>query len=577
MSNNESFPKVFLNHADTSPEQIAFIHVTENGQDLSITYKELIEKSLSVAEFIKSETHEGDTVILCFPSGIDFIISFLGCMFAGVIAVPCMPPINQESAKRMNLIIKSSRATLALANHKILSSFKKLKLIHLLDNALTKPIHSLLSSLHHDIKIESENRWIALEDISDQKVKPFFSNRFDEPLFLQYTSGSTAAPKGVKISIKNLLVNFQMIVQTMKWKGEFINCHTWLPLYHDMGLIGTVLFPLYMKGQTAVMSPLDFLKSPLKWLEVMSRHKSNLTATPQFAIELILKKIKEGGGNEFDLSNLRWLFNGAEPIRYDSIMRFIKLLNLNEAVMLPVYGLAESTLLVSGYREFEKINSLKISKNDYSEGKISITNSEEESFEVVSCGKVFPNTRLEIVDVNSSIPLSEDEVGEICLSNGSVSSGYWENEEETEKTFFINRQNKKIPMLRTGDLGFVHKSELYISGRKKDLIIINGRNYYPQDIEKVIEEAHDNIRTGCSAAFSVIGEISEELVVVAEVKVKPSHQEFEAIRSHIIRHFQLIPKDIKLIAPRSILKTTSGKIRRRDMRQRYLENSLNLM
>ena len=562
--------------AENEPEKVCLSHITETGEILTITYKELVEKSLNVAAFIKSETKEGDTVILCFPTGFDFLISFFGCMFAGVIAVPCIPPVNQESAKRMNLIIKSSHAKLALANHKILSAFKKLNLVHLLDNAFTKPLHNLLSSVHHNIKIESENNWIAIEDIPEQKViQPFYSSRFEEPLFLQYTSGSTSMPKGVKISMKNLIANFDMITHVIKWKGEEINCQTWMPLYHDMGLIGTVMYPLYRRGHSSIMSPLDFLKNPAKWLEALTHFKSNSTGAPQFAIELILKRIPEEEAVKYDLSNLKWLFNGAEPIRYDSVQKFLQRFKIPETTMLPVYGLAESTLIVSGYRESEKINHLKVSKKGYSEGKIILTDKDE--IELISCGRVSPHTRLEIVDVDTHHPLPEDAIGEICIWSESVASGYWENEKDTEDTFFINRNNEKIPMLRTGDLGFLHGGELYITGRKKDLIIINSRNYYPQDIEKVTEGAHDNIRTGCSAAFSVPGEMSEELVVVAEVKVKPSQKELDAIRKEIIRHFQLIPKDIKLIAPRTILKTTSGKIRRRDMRKSYMENKLTLI
>ncbi|MFN4174933.1 MAG: AMP-binding protein, partial [Parachlamydiaceae bacterium] len=253
------------------PNKICLSHITETGEIKTITYKELLEKSLSVANFIKSETKEGDTVILCFPTGFDFLISFFGCMFAGVIAIPCMPPINQESAKRMNLIIKNSHATLALSDRKVLSAFKKLNFFNLLDNAITKPFHNLLAPIHRNIKIESDNRWVAIEDIPLEKnVSPFCSKRFEEPLFLQYTSGSTSMPKGVKISMKNLMANFDMITHVVKWKGEEINCQTWMPLYHDMGLIGTVLYPLYRAGHGSIMSPIDFLKKPAKWLEALT-------------------------------------------------------------------------------------------------------------------------------------------------------------------------------------------------------------------------------------------------------------------------------------------------------------------
>ncbi|MFN4174927.1 MAG: hypothetical protein ACK4HV_07495, partial [Parachlamydiaceae bacterium] len=235
----------------------------------------------------------------------------------------------------------------------------------------------------------------------------------------------------------------------------------------------------------------------------------------------------------------------------------------------------DSTLIVSGYRESEKINFLTVSKKDYYEKKIVLTEGDDK-IDLISCGKVSPLTQLEIIDVDSQLPLPEDAIGEICIASESVSSGYWENDKETEETFFVVRNGKKLPMLRTGDLGFVHEGELYITGRKKDLLIINGRNYYPQDIEKIVEGAHENIRTGCVAAFSITGDLSEELVLVAEVKTKPSEIEIEAIRTEVMRHFQLIPKDIKLLKPRTVLKTTSGKIRRRDMRKSYLENSLNV-
>ena len=577
LKTNLSLSERIVHFANTTPLATAVCHIKEDGSFETISYKELLEKTLSIAEALKKYASEGDRIIICLPTGLDYIVTFLGCMFAGIIAVPCMPPLNRESAMRLNLIIKDSKACLAISNKEILGAFEKLNWINLLDNQLTKPIYKMLSTVHRDIKITTnKERWIAVEDIPLSATDDVqFSFRYEEPVFLQYTSGSTANPRGVKVSMKNLMANFDTISYNTGYQGEPLNCLTWLPLYHDMGLIGNTLFALSKGGAITVMAPYDFLQDPTKWLKNVSKFKANWTGAPNFAFELVMKKMSEEDTNKLDLSSLKWLFNGAEPINYNTLQAFLNKFKLDEKVIFPVYGLAETTLMVSGYKENEKITTLKIKKGPYREGKIELFNEGDEGdyVELTSCGKPDPKIHLEIIDIHTNEMISEGQVGEICLDSDSVSSGYWENNKETMQHFSFMRNGVRIHMLCTEDLGFLYQGELFFTGRKKDTIHIEGRIYYPQDIEKIVKEAHANIREGCITAFTV----GEDLIIVAEIKDKVAGEEIDNIRTQVFQHFGINPKDIKLILSRSILKTTSGKLRRRDMRQRYLDNKLNLV
>lgn len=577
LKTNLSLSERIIHFASSTPLATAVCHVKKDGSFETVSYKELLDKTLSMADALKKLANEGDRMIICLPTGVDYIVTFLGCMFAGIIAVPCMPPLNRESAMRLNLIVKDSKACLAISNNEILSSFEKLNWINMLDNHLTKSIYHMLSPVHRHIKLTNEKeRWIAVEDISLEPADEIqFSFRYEEPVFLQYTSGSTSNPRGVKVSMKNLMANFDTISYNTGYHGEPLNCFTWLPLYHDMGLIGNTLFALSKGGTITVMAPYDFLQDPTKWLKNVSTFKANWTGAPNFAFELVMKKMSDEDTLKLDLTHLRWLFNGAEPINYPTLRAFLDKFKLEEKVLYPVYGLAETTLMVSGFKECEKITTLKIKKGAYREGRIELhtEDSQEDFVELTSCGKPDPKIHLEIIDIHTNEPLGEDQVGEICLDSDSVSSGYWENTKETMQHFSFMRNKERIHMLCTEDLGFLHNGELFFTGRKKDTLHIEGRIYYPQDIEKVVKEAHTNIRGGCVAAFTV----GEELIIVAEVIGKVTGEEADNIRTNVFQHFGINPKDIKLIMPKSILKTTSGKLRRRDMLKRYLDNKLNLI
>jgi thioester reductase-like protein len=529
----------------------------KGGVKESYTYREFDEKTNRVASYL-SENYEfkpGDRIILAYPPGLESICSFFACVKLGLIPVPVYPPSSQNfqsSIEKMNFIAQDCGAIAILTERLFYWSLKV----------------NLTRLKFANVKIENSTvvnlPWIVSAG-SGRSGKRDFVRAHSDLLFIQYTSGSTSNPKGVMVSHDNIIYN-----------GECVMDHTpigvsWLPQYHDMGLIGYYLNFAIKGGTTYGFSPIDFIQRPALWLETISKYKATAISAPSFAFSYCLSpgKIPESTYKDLDLSSLQCVMNAAEPIDtsvYKAFIDFYSKYGLKAQSCFAAYGLAEFTLAVSCYgRKFLNVNRELLKQKRVEEvqsGGVSI----------MSCGVPLRDTEIVIVDVPSGRVLENDRVGEIWLNGSSKSLGYWGKPDLSKDVFQAETAKADGRWLKTGDLGFMHKGELFVCGRTKDMIIIRGVNYYPQDVERLVEQ-DSRVRKGCVAAFSIDHEGEEQLVVVAEVKNKSRLPDVGELTEKITNYLGLRPSKFVFTSPRSISRTSSGKIMRHMNRERYLNST----
>ncbi len=550
LSHFNSIVEIIERRAILSPDKIAFIFINSNGDENSLTYSELFNSAKKVASYLHAHGQKGDRVVLLFPQGLDFIKSFIACLLAGMIAVPAYPPKKNKKGVGLNRLIEdaSPSVILSVSGTGFLSD-------------ITQPGVSLCEI---DTIAESFNESFIPVNIAREDIA-----------FLQYTSGSTGTPKGVMVSHGNIISNEHSIKDVFKMSSNDILVG-WLPFYHDMGLIGNILQPLFTGFIAILMAPIDFLQSPFKWLSTISRFKATVSGGPNFAYALCLKSINTEELKKIDLSSWKVAFNGAEPINPQILRGFydkFKECGFHFSSFYPCYGMAETTLLISGgsisqenaVRNFD-LNDLQF--KNYTEG-----NSQSGIKELVNCGKV---NALDFKIVKENHQEQEvGKVGEIIVSGESVTKGYWNDKKKTAENFEVKLNGQKY--FKTGDLGVCIDNHLYITGRLKDLIIINGRNYYPQDIEDSVSSSHECIITNSAVAFT-ISETKEKLVVIAEVKLDDHINKQEIIDSIIANlsiDLELAIDELVLVRRASLLKTTSGKIQRSACKEIFLNGSFN--
>jgi acyl-CoA synthetase (AMP-forming)/AMP-acid ligase II/acyl carrier protein len=546
------------------PNKSAYIFLA-NGEteQVNLTYQELDRQSRVIAAQLQSLDATGKRVLLLYPPSLEFIIAFFGCLYAGVVAVPAYPPQHNQKRSRLQAIVASSQATLILTTTSNLAKIKSHSIDNTLDCLTTDNLVSNLASDWQEPAVSSETL-----------------------AFLQYTSGSTSTPKGVMINHGNLLHNLASIhkcfAHTPKSKGVI-----WLPPYHDMGLIGGILQPLYAGFPVTLMSPVDFLQKPLRWLQAISRYKATTSGGPNFAYELCVRKIKPEDRANLDLSSWKVAFTGAEPVRAETLERFASAFEpcgFRWEAFYPCYGMAETTLIVSGGLKtsspvFHQIRAAALEQNRV----VAAVNEQEDIRTIVGCGQTWSDQKIVIVDPESLTMCPTGKVGEIWVSGSSVAQGYWNKHEETKQTFHAYLADTcEGPFLRTGDLGFLLDGELFVTGRLKDMIIIRGHNYYPQDVELTVEESHPALRSSYGAAFAVEANGSERLVVVQEVErsylrdlnvdevVEDIHQAVS--EQHGLRVYAVV-----LVKTGSIPKTSSNKVQRYACRNGFLTGSLNVV
>ncbi|MEQ9237389.1 fatty acyl-AMP ligase [Coleofasciculus sp. E2-BRE-01] len=533
----------------------------------SLTYKELDRQARVIAAKLQSLGVTGSRALLLYPPGLEFVGAFFGCLYAGVVAVPAYPPRRNQNMSRLQAIVASSQATVALTTTSLLSRVES--------RFTEEPELAQLPWLTTDnIASDQAQAW-QQPDVSRNTLA-----------FLQYTSGSTGTPKGVMVSHGNLLHNSAVIhksfADTPNSRGV-----SWLPHYHDMGLIGGVLQPLYVGMPIVLMSAVMFMQKPWRWLQAISHYKATTSGGPNFAYDLCIRKITPEQRASLDLSNWEVAFTGAEPVRAETLEQFAATFadcGFRREAFHPCYGMAETTLMVSGGLRndppvMRQVDGTALERNQV----VTATSNQEITRTLVGCGQSLLDQKIVIVDPEFLTPCPANQVGEIWVSGSSVAQGYWNRREETEQAFHAYLADTgDEPFLRTGDLGFLQDGELFITGRIKDVIIIRGQNHYPHDIELTVEKSHPALRSGCGAAFAVEVKGEERLVVVQEVERSYLRklnvdEVIESIRRAVTAEHALQLYATVLVKTGSIPKTSSGKIQRYACRSGFLTGSLNVV
>jgi malonyl CoA-acyl carrier protein transacylase len=550
------------------PQQIAYTFLQDGEREAgSLTYQELDRRARAIAAHLQSLGTLGERALLVYPQGLEFIAAFCGCLYAGVIAIPAPPPDParlKRTLPRLQAIAKDAQASLVLTTSGILFQ---------------------LQDAQEQILEFPAMRWLASEEINSQLAQQWQQPDInsDTLTYLQYTSGSTSTPKGVMISHKNLIHHCSSLSQTCEYTPDSVTV-TWMPYFHDYGLVEGLIQPLYVGIPCYLMSPLAFIKRPIRWLKAISRYKATHSQGPNFAYDYCNRKITAEQRATLDLSSWRAAGNAAEPINptvLESFFQTFKSSGFQWNASCPAYGLAEATLLVS----FSSQQNLPIIGNfsaaSLEENRIvEVSNYQQSVRKVVGCGQLVGDTKVTIVNPQNLTRCAGDEVGEIWVSNASVALGYWNKPDETEDTFRAYLADTgEGPFLRTGDLGFLKDGELFVCGRLKDMIIIGGVNHYPQDIEWRVEQSHPSIRPDHCAAFSVEIEGEERLVIVAEVdrRTQDIDDVVSAILQVVAEYHELEVYAISLLKKGSILKTSSGKIQRHACRKAFLERNLEVV
>ncbi len=578
----ETFHKLSHKH----PDKNIFTYLNDGKTPITMTYGELDYKARQIASVIKTMGKPGDTVLLMYPPGLDFITAFLGGAYAQMILVPVMPPLNQEVANKLAGIIDNAKPVVCLTNRYIYKKLSKLKIILPPENSFKEADVSLSNQLHSQIKIGPFSlQCLATDSIPEFSMDNFVIPDIDpaSPLFLQYTSGSTGNPKGVIVTHRAMQHNLTAIKYACNVDENYI-FYSWLPQYHDLGLIGFMLEPMFTGAYAVLGSPLKFLSNPMSWLQGISKYRCIISAAPNFAFELCLRKATEEQKKELDLSCWKIAPISAEPIRESTVRRFseaFKSCGFKTEAFYPSYGLAEATLMVCTKSLSPKYNTLALDKYQLQDGKIyEVKPSHPDAQLFISSGDIDPGMDNVVIIVNpeTCMPLADENIGEIWVSGGSVNKGYWELPKAYQENFNANLATGLGSYLKTGDLGFIKQGQLYVTGRVKDLVIIRGKNYYPQDIEYAVEFAHKDIRSGCINIFSVDINDEEMLAILAEVNTGTDYTEISnAIIKQVMEQHNLMPAMISLLSPKSLKKTTSGKLRRIEMKKRYLNGELPLL
>lgn len=549
--------------ARLQPDAVGFTYLTDGEtQEQNLTYGNLDTQARALAARLQQTCRPGDRVLLLYDSSLDYIAAFLGCVYAGTIPVPAYPP-DPLRAKRTLARVRAIAADCQPAL--VLGTDENLR--------WAAPLLAGHEGLNATLATDAWTAWSELPwtppDVSPEQIA-----------FLQYTSGSTGAPHGVMVSHGNLMHQLEY-VRHHDWDG--VVAVSWLPLYHDLGLIGGVFAPLYFHRRVILMSPFHFVQQPLRWLWAMSRYRGTTTGGPNFAFELCVNKFRPREADGLDLSNWRIAMTGAEPVRAETLERFTTTFapfGLRSDVWFPCYGLAEATLGVTGEPHLgTRWSDARFSAHDLEQNRAALARTPAEpARRLVACGRAPEGSEVVIADPHTFDELPLGRVGEVWVRGPSIAQGYWNRPDETTATFHARlADGGRGPFLRTGDLGFFHDGQLYLAGRLKDLLIFAGRNLYPQDIEQTVSASHPALKADGGAAFALECDGQERLVVVQEV-VRPAKYDLDAlataVRQAIEGEHQVPLHALVLIKPGTLPKTSSGKVQRGGTRQRFLDRQL---
>jgi acyl-CoA synthetase (AMP-forming)/AMP-acid ligase II/acyl carrier protein len=541
------------------PDRLALCYLADGEHETQrLTYRELDADANKIAARLQALNLKNKPVLMLYSSGLEFVKAFFGCLYAGAIAVPTYVPKSKHLLQKIEGIQQDCGARIILTTQDLLDEG------YLNDSNL------------------SDLLFLATDDVSRQKQMEICHDTRTLPedvVFIQYTSGSTSHPKGAIVTNKNIMVNQIMLQSVFELNEESVGV-TWLPLFHDMGLIASLLNAVFVGYPIYIMPPSAFIRNPVRWLQCITKYKGTYSCAPNFAYDLCVKSITPDACANLDLSSLKKAINAAEPIQIATMEAFIKRFapyGFKEKAFTPAYGLAEATVFVTGK---SSINTkyLYVDEAALQKNKIVYPDDLQKTHRLISCGNAnFLGQKIRIVNPETLLEC-QNEIGEIWISGEHIVRGYLNKPEATKKTF--EEMIEGANYMRTGDLGFIDdEGELYITGRIKDLIIINGSNYYPQDIELTAENRNHLIRKNSIAAFSVNRDQKEQLVIVIELNKKMLHDlDADKLGSEInaaILNLNFLPSyEIVFIAPGSLPKTTSGKIQRQACKKMYLADEL---
>jgi acyl-CoA synthetase (AMP-forming)/AMP-acid ligase II len=561
--------------AQSQPDKLAYTFLVDGEREgARLTYAELDRSARAIAATLQSNhVQPGERALLLYPPGLDFICAFFGCLYAGVVAVPSFPPHPAQLARTLPRLV-------GVATDAELSA--------VLSTAAMVAESEIIA---RRAPILGTTPWIATDALVEHTGASWRAPMLapDMLAFLQYTSGSTSAPKGVMVSHANLLHNLAYANHVEENDSASVSV-SWLPVIHDMGLIEGVLEPMYAGYPAYLMAPAAFLQRPIRWLRAISRYRATNSGGPNFAYDLCARKITDAQCNELDLSSWSVAYNGAEPIRGDTLSTFyerFRNVGFRWRSFYPVYGLAEATLLVSSGRRDYEAEILDADAGAISRGELCAATDETPiTRPLVACGTANFGTRVAIVDPETRQSCAEGEIGEIWVASASVAHGYWRREQLTAETFRASLASGEGPFLRTGDLGVLRNGELIVTGRLKDLLIVRGLKHYPQDLELTAERQHSALRAGCAAAFAV--EDEDEIAVAIEVDPRALLADVDeragqlqdiiaAIRRAVTEEHGIVLGAVSLLSIGTMPKTSSGKLRRHACRQGFIEHTLDEM
>jgi len=548
------------------PEQTAFVYLSDpgHGDEVRWTFAELDRRARAVAAAVSRDAAPGDRAVLVFPPGLEFLAAFFGCLYAGVLPVPATYPKPRRASPRLDSIVADCDPRLVLTTSDALA----------------------MTALEQQSPAVRSLAWLAVDQCAGAEFTPV-RREAEDLAFLQYTSGSTSEPRGVAVSHGNLLHNLELIRQGFglspaeesapPTKGVF-----WLPAYHDMGLIGGILTPLYVGGTSYLMAPAAFLQRPLAWLETLSRTRAAVSGAPNFAYELCTRKTSAADRARLDLSAWRLAFCGAEPIDAATLADFAAAFapaGFRGGAFYPCYGLAEATLMVTGGAGPASPRVVHANRGLLAAHELVDAGKDSGGQPLVSCGRPLGDQRVVVVDPHSGAPWPAGSVGEIWVQGRSVATGYWDEADDSSQTFGGWLPDGSGPYLRTGDLGAFLDGELFVTGRLKDMIIIRGRNLYPQDIERTVQQAHEAVETG--AAFAAGAPGHDELVVVHQVAREHRKSDLapviSAIRAAVVDEYETDPQAIVLLKPATLPLTSSGKVQRGRCRELFERGELEVL
>ena len=544
---------------------LRFIEGEEVVEEL--TFAALDQRIRALAAHLQELAGAGERAVILLPNGPDYAVAFYACLYAGVIAVPAYPPESgkERYADRLEGILCDATPRFILTQARLRDGIAA----------------SLGQTVAHVLAVDT----MAVDAAESWRETDL---KGDAIAFLQYTSGSTSQPKGVCVTHRNLVANEIAIEAALGGTRDDVFV-SWLPLYHDMGLILNALEPIYVGALCVLMAPNGFMQRPLNWLRAIHHYKAEVTSSPNFGFDLCVARYRTELMQDIDLSSWKVASVGAEPVRAETLQKFIDTFaahGFRKEAMFPAYGMAEATLLITGGRRGAGHLTRDISAAALQAHRVAPPKDGADAQTVVGCGRALEGEQIAIVDPQTRARLPLDRVGEVWVDGPNVARIYWRNEAATHKDLHaqIEGEDSTTSWLRTGDLGFVDESgELFITGRIKDLIIIRGINHYPQDIEQTVQHLHPSLRQNGGAAFSVPDETGEETLVVVQEIERTERNRIDAeeltglIREGIADQHEVFARHIALIRPGSLPKTTSGKIQRSLARKLWLEGRLNML